>query len=170
MIIRKLRLQQGWTQQELAQFSGLSIRTVQRIEKGQTPSEESAKCLGAVFEVDAADILEYFQTHGVATESSPKQEISVMTKLDVSYEEEKAMREVEDIKSFYLHATAYGVMIPLIWLFNAMDSSNVWWAIWPSIGWGIGLLGHGMSVYNPLKLFGPEWERKQIQKRLNKQG
>ncbi|CAM4169684.1 XRE family transcriptional regulator [Vibrio agarivorans] len=35
MIIRKLRLKRGWTQEQLAELSGLSIRTVQRIERGQ---------------------------------------------------------------------------------------------------------------------------------------
>ena len=40
MIIRKLRLEQGWTQQELAQYGGLSIRTVQCIEKGQLPAKK----------------------------------------------------------------------------------------------------------------------------------
>jgi Predicted transcription factor, homolog of eukaryotic MBF1 len=37
MIVRKLRLQRGWSQDQLAQLSDLSIRTIQRIERGQTP-------------------------------------------------------------------------------------------------------------------------------------
>ena len=44
MIIRKLRLERSWSQQQLAEYSGLSIRTIQRLEKGRVPSEESAKC------------------------------------------------------------------------------------------------------------------------------
>lgn len=34
MIIRKLRLQRGWSQEHLSQISGLSSRTIQRIERG----------------------------------------------------------------------------------------------------------------------------------------
>ncbi len=52
MIIQKLRLERGWSQQQLAEMSGLSQRTIQRIENGKTPSVESVKSLAAVFEVD----------------------------------------------------------------------------------------------------------------------
>jgi len=34
MLIQKLRLQWGWSQQQLAKASGLSVRTIQRIEAG----------------------------------------------------------------------------------------------------------------------------------------
>jgi transcriptional regulator with XRE-family HTH domain len=34
MIIRKLRLEQGWTQQELAQHSGLSTELYNGLKKG----------------------------------------------------------------------------------------------------------------------------------------
>ncbi|MDE0956956.1 MAG: helix-turn-helix transcriptional regulator, partial [Pseudomonadales bacterium] len=40
MIVRKLRIQRSWSQDQLAQMSGLNIRTIQRIERGQTPSFE----------------------------------------------------------------------------------------------------------------------------------
>ncbi len=55
MIIRKLRLQRGWSQEQLAELSGLSIRTIQRIERGQKPGLESLKSLAAVFETSYAD-------------------------------------------------------------------------------------------------------------------
>lgn len=34
-MVKKLRLQRGWSQDHLSQLSGLSVRTIQRIEKGQ---------------------------------------------------------------------------------------------------------------------------------------
>ena len=52
MLVQKLRLQRGWSQQQLAELSGLNVRTIQRIEKGQEPSVESLKSLAAVFNVD----------------------------------------------------------------------------------------------------------------------
>jgi transcriptional regulator with XRE-family HTH domain len=52
MLIQKLRLQRGWSQQQLADLSGLSVRTIQRLEKGQDASVESLKSLAAVFEID----------------------------------------------------------------------------------------------------------------------
>ena len=52
MNIQKLRLQRGWSQQQLAELSGLSSRTIQRIENGQPASAESLKSLASVFEID----------------------------------------------------------------------------------------------------------------------
>ena len=51
-LIQKLRLQRGWSQQQLADLSGLSVRTIQCLEKGQDASVESLKSLAAVFEID----------------------------------------------------------------------------------------------------------------------
>jgi transcriptional regulator with XRE-family HTH domain len=36
MLVQKLRLQRGWSQQQLAELSGLNVRTIQRIEKGKS--------------------------------------------------------------------------------------------------------------------------------------
>src|SRR5690348_13551302 len=55
MLIQKLRLQRGWSQEQLAELSGLSVRTIQRLERGETASVESLKSLGAVFEIDFSD-------------------------------------------------------------------------------------------------------------------
>lgn len=49
MLIQKLRLQRGWSQQQLADLSGLSVRTIQRLEKGQDASVESLKSLGYAY-------------------------------------------------------------------------------------------------------------------------
>ena len=169
MIIRKLRLEQGWTQQQLAEHSGLSIRTVQRIEKGQAPSEESAKCFAAVFQVEAQDILDFYATNHptLNDQDQGSKEDTAVSNLKLSVEEEMAMREVDKLKEFYQHALSYAVVIPTLWLINWYSSSESWWAIWPTLGWGIGLAFHAIMAFNVVKLFGPEWERREIQKRLN---
>jgi transcriptional regulator with XRE-family HTH domain len=48
MIVRKLRLQRGWTQEHLAEMTGLSVRSIQRLERGQPGSLESMNSLAAV--------------------------------------------------------------------------------------------------------------------------
>ena len=59
MIVRKLRLRHGWSQDQLAELADVSIRTIQRIERGHKPSLETAKALAAVFEVDVTTCLLY---------------------------------------------------------------------------------------------------------------
>lgn len=56
MILKQLRLSRLLSQEQLAQMSGLSVRTIQRIESGHTPSLESLKCLASVLEVDVSTL------------------------------------------------------------------------------------------------------------------
>lgn len=56
--LKALRLKKGWTQAQLAEFSDLSIRTIQRAENTGAISSESLTCLCAVFEIDRAVLME----------------------------------------------------------------------------------------------------------------
>ena len=58
MIIRKLRLQRGQSQEQLAEMCGLSVRTIQRVERGQSNRLESLKAIAAVFEIDFTSLTE----------------------------------------------------------------------------------------------------------------
>nr|WP_328798989.1 helix-turn-helix transcriptional regulator [Kangiella shandongensis] len=51
-MVKKLREKKQWSQEQLSTLSGLSIRTIQRIESGNRASLESLKSLAAVFETD----------------------------------------------------------------------------------------------------------------------
>ena len=56
MLIKKLRLDRGWSQEDLADMSGVSARTIQRVERGGKASLETLKCLAAVFEAEIPDL------------------------------------------------------------------------------------------------------------------
>jgi transcriptional regulator with XRE-family HTH domain len=58
MKIQQRRLEKGWSQEELARHSGLSTRTIQRIEGGQKAGLESLKCLAAVFETSISALMQ----------------------------------------------------------------------------------------------------------------
>lgn len=58
MILKQLRLSRHFSQEQLAQMSGLNVRTIQRIESGHKASVESLKCLAAVLEVDVSTLNE----------------------------------------------------------------------------------------------------------------
>jgi transcriptional regulator with XRE-family HTH domain len=51
-VIKKIRIPKGWSQEQLSQFSGLSVRTIQRIERGHNAGLESLKCIAAAFDMD----------------------------------------------------------------------------------------------------------------------
>jgi transcriptional regulator with XRE-family HTH domain len=60
-MIKELRLSHGWSQEQLAQFSGLSVRTIQRLERGQNAGLESLKSIAATFDIDVAELNEQSQ-------------------------------------------------------------------------------------------------------------
>lgn len=55
--VKQLREQKCWSQQQLADMAGLSLRTLQRIESKSVASPESVKCLAAVFEIDLESLM-----------------------------------------------------------------------------------------------------------------
>jgi transcriptional regulator with XRE-family HTH domain len=153
MIVRKLRIQRGWSQDQLAQFSGLSVRTIQRLERGKTAGLESLKSLAAVFEVNIQDL---------------QQETVMNTNTNLSEQEIKIIEDVKDIKDFYSHIINYGIVTGSFFIVNLITSPNYIWAWWIAIGWGIGVASHALSVFEITNFFDADWEKKQIEKRLNR--
>ena len=43
---------------------------------------------------------------------------------------------------FQQHLRIYAAVIAVLVSINALTSPDVWWAIWPALGWGLGLLLH----------------------------
>ena len=166
MIVKKLRLQKCWSQEQLSQFSGLSVRTVQRIERGQQASLESLKSLAAVFQININDLQ---PENNMDTQTNQTTEQNIPTVLNVSIEEKKAMEYVEGIKSFYQHLFTYFFVMTVLLVINLFNSPDYFWVIWPAIGWGLGLLSHAIQTFGLLSLFSPEWEKKQIEKRLGRE-
>lgn len=55
--VKNQRLEKGWTQEQLAELAGISVRTVQRLEKTGVASMETTNALAAVFEVERVSLL-----------------------------------------------------------------------------------------------------------------
>ncbi len=157
MSVRKLRLQKGWSQSQLAEFSGLSVRTIQRIERGQPAGMESLKSLAAVFEIDLNTLKEEADMTTTSNASTPH-----------NYDEEAAINYVKDLKSFYTNLAIYIFLIPCLWALNLYVSPGYMWIWWVIMGWGFGIVSHGLTVFEVTNLFGPGWEKRQIEKRLGR--
>jgi len=55
-IVRSLRIEKAWSQEQLAEISGLSLRTIQRVEKEGKCSLESVRALCCAFDVKPSDL------------------------------------------------------------------------------------------------------------------
>jgi transcriptional regulator with XRE-family HTH domain len=155
MLVQKLRLQHGWSQEQLAELSGVSVRTIQRIEQGKPASAESLKNLGAVLDVPFHDLKETNMNSSFANAT-------------VSHEETLAFAKVRKLRGFYFHTVQYAVFIPILAGINYFGGSSYPWAIWPALGWGIGLLFHGLLVHESIPFLGAQWERRQVEKHLGR--
>ena len=64
MRIAELRRHRGWTQERLAEASGIAVRTVQRIERGSDASLESLSSIAGALEVPVRDLFAVDETGG----------------------------------------------------------------------------------------------------------
>lgn len=55
--VKTLRLSKNWSQEQLSEISGLSLRTIQRIENGSNISIESLKVLAMALGVDPSELM-----------------------------------------------------------------------------------------------------------------
>lgn len=153
MLIQKLRLQRGWSQEQLAEISGLSVRTVQRLERGQPGSLESMKALAAVFEIDLNRL---------------KEPAMDALQSDIRPDEALALAHVRKVKDFYIHLTQYLIVIPILAGINLVGYSQYLWFVWPALGWGLGVLAHGAAVFGVVPFLDGGWERRQVEKHLGR--
>ena len=154
MLVQKLRLQRGWSQQQLAELSGLNVRTIQRIEKGQEPSVESLKSLAAVFNVEFSTLKEQGMDN-IISESQSAEEIL-------------AFNQVRKLKGFYIHLAQYVLVVALLAVINALTTPSHWWFQWVVMGWGVGVFFHWLQISERFGLFGSKWEKEQVEKRLGR--
>lgn len=154
MIVQEMRLKNGWSQQQLADISGLNVRTVQRIEQGQSASLESFKALGAAFNVDFSQLQEDTVRNIVST---PEQTEVFL-----------AFRQVRKLRGLYTHLISYVLVMSGLTAINLILTPHQIWFIFPLLGWGVGILSHAVSVLDILPWFGPEWERRQVEKKLGR--
>ena len=69
--IKTMRLDHGWTQEQLAEMCDVSVRTIQRIEKTGVAALDTTNALAAVLEVERTTILAQGGVKPASAEFSP---------------------------------------------------------------------------------------------------
>lgn len=99
-----------------------------------------------------------------------------MTESDARREE--ARRYVRQLRAFQVHATVFAVVVPLLFVINAVINLAAgiagdvwaWWIIWVVFGWGIGIAVHGLVVRAARAgVLGSDWEERKIDEVLARQ-
>ena len=155
MTIRQRRIEKGWSQLQLAELSGLSLRTIQRVEKGQTPTTETLKSLAAVFQVDFNELVDE----------------SYFTEIDESKLTEEEMQELEhirDVQRFLRDMIIFAVFLPVVVILNTSDKFNAEWILFMFFFWGAYLIWEAFEVFDARDFLGRGWEKRMLEKRLGR--
>ncbi|MTH15730.1 histidine kinase [Flavobacterium sp. LC2016-01] len=80
-----------------------------------------------------------------------------------------AKKKVENIKGFYGNLTAFISVNIILIVINLMTSPNHLWFYWPLMWWGVGVLFHGLKVFEVFPVLGKDWEEKKIKEFMEKE-
>ncbi|KXH83689.1 2TM domain-containing protein [Chryseobacterium kwangjuense] len=75
-----------------------------------------------------------------------------------TYAYRRASRRVKELKGFYGNLTSYCLVIPFLFVLNMITAPQHLWFYWPMLGWGVGIVAHGISVFG----IGKDWEERKI--------
>lgn len=86
--------------------------------------------------------------------------------MERNYTEEErynlAKKRVQEVKGFYGNLTAYIVVNVFLLIVNLLTSPEHLWFYWPMLGWGIGVVFHGLRVFNYMPFLGKDWEERKM--------
>lgn len=184
MVIHSLRTDRGWSQEQLAEISGVSTRTIQRIERGGKASLESLKCLAAVFETAIPDLqkepvmtspeinltdedraaLKYAHYLKAYDERYNKDTDAIDP--DMPQAEKNVIREVRKLRAFYVSAAGYFALVLFLLAINLLTSPSYLWVVWPALGMGFAIVMKGVRTFGITGTIGEDWEKRQVEKRL----
>jgi hypothetical protein len=82
---------------------------------------------------------------------------------------QRAHQRVQELKSFYSHIIVYIIGNLGLFLINILTTPGNLWFVWALLGWGIGLGLHAFWVFGGDRLFGKDWEDRQIRKIMEKE-
>ena len=130
--VKQLRLQRAWSQEQLAELAGVSVRTIQRIENGDRPGLETLSALAAVFEINVAEL----------SDDAP---VGHEASLDFRIAEAKSRLHQES--RFFRSLSVAVTVCVLLLVINHFTQPDVYWSVWVTIVWGALLLLRGLRLF-----------------------
>ena len=81
---------------------------------------------------------------------------------------QRAKERVERMKEFYYSLVSYCLVIPfLVYLNYRTTGFELPWVLFPTIGWGLGLVFHYAEAFDHHPIFGKGWEQRKIKKYMS---
>ncbi|NVJ71152.1 MAG: helix-turn-helix domain-containing protein [Alphaproteobacteria bacterium] len=161
MSIKERRIQRGWSQEHLAQVTGLSARTIQRIEAGRKPGLDSLQALAAVFETDTATLIEEYTMTNTDSEAIEAYSYNAARQEEDEY--------VQNIKAFRLNAIIFCLIMPVMILINLTLSPSYLWVKWLALFWLASFVLHAFVIKLLFGVFDTKWEKRMAEEYRNRE-
>lgn len=158
--MKSLRLKRHWSQEQLAHLSGLNVRTIQRVEKGQSVGTETLKSLASVFEISIDELKSVVESE----KSVGGAQLALDD--DGNAQFKNAQEKVQSIRYFYGLSALLILIFLLFMLPNYNDGENTGSLVVVFLSFTTIIVGLGVHVFQP---FGEEWERERIARLLARQ-
>ncbi|MGE6468226.1 helix-turn-helix domain-containing protein [Serratia proteamaculans] len=150
--IRQLRLEKGWSQEQLATIAGLSSRTVQRIENGEQASLETLTAIAASLGLQVSDLYQ------------PTQQ----DKSDNDYQAEQAIRrQVEAETKLLSMAVRFACIGLMLFAINWFTHPQYLWSLWAIGGMSIALVMRATRTLL-LRDFFSRWQQQRLAEKLRR--
>lgn len=82
---------------------------------------------------------------------------------------ERAKKRAKEIRGFYYNLTMYCIVIPTLIVINLVFTPEFQWFWFSMLGWGTGLLCHGMAAFGFYPFLGKNWEDKKMKELIEKE-
>lgn len=125
--IKRWREERHWSQEHVAELSGLGLRTVQRIEKGEGASPDSLKALAAAYNVDVMAL-----------------SIDQQAEAAKIVQRKNALARGRMRLGFYIHLAGFAIGAAVFIAISLGEGSFV--MAWPLIWWTVGVIAHAATV------------------------
>ncbi len=85
------------------------------------------------------------------------------------YSYQKAKKKAKEIRGFYFNVGAYCVFIPVLIFINLTFVPQFHWFWFSMLGWGTGVLMHGMDVFDKNPFLGKNWEERKLKQLIEEE-
>jgi 2TM domain len=80
---------------------------------------------------------------------------------------EEARRRVAALKGFYIHLSVFVLVLAGLLVVNIL-TGGPWWVAWVFLGWGVGVLAHGLALSARSSRAIAAWEQRKLEAYLAK--
>ncbi|MBP1129055.1 transcriptional regulator with XRE-family HTH domain [Serratia sp. PL17] len=149
--IRQLRLDKGWSQEQLATIAGLSTRTVQRIENGEQASLETLTAIAAVLGVQVSDLYQPIPAQDESTGEA----------------EQTLRRQVEAEAKLLSMAVRFALIGLMLFAINWFTHPQYLWSLWAIGGMSFAILMRAMRTLL-LRDVISRWQQQRLAQKLRR--